>query len=76
VPSTTHLFQLVSNNPILINILLLIKLGMLQDEHGRFVQAYAKRFEGRPAEIRESEAMGVLCEAIWLQISHMNNVQI
>jgi hypothetical protein len=31
----------------------------LRDEHGRFVQAYAKRFEGRPAEIRESEAMGV-----------------
>jgi hypothetical protein len=32
----------------------------LRDEHGRFVLAYAKRFEGRPVEIRESEAMGVL----------------
>jgi hypothetical protein len=53
-----------------------VDAACLRDEHGRFVQAYAKRFEGRPAEIREFEAMGVLCEAIWLQISHMNNVQI
>jgi hypothetical protein len=30
-----------------------------QDEQGRFVKAYARKFEGKP-NIREAEAMGVL----------------
>jgi hypothetical protein len=45
-----------------------------QDEQGRFVEEYARKFEGKP-NIREAEAMGVLKGLKWLQSMNMSNVQ-
>ncbi|GAU30386.1 hypothetical protein TSUD_57980 [Trifolium subterraneum] len=47
----------------------------IRDAQGRFLQAFAKRFDGKP-EIAEAEAVGLLEAMKWIQNSHMPMVHV
>ncbi|PNX70657.1 cytochrome p450, partial [Trifolium pratense] len=47
----------------------------IRDAQGRFVQAFTKKFDGKP-EVAEAEAVGLLEAMRWIQNSHMPMVHI
>jgi hypothetical protein len=47
----------------------------IRDAHGRFVQAFAKKFDGKP-DVAEAEAVGLLEAIQWIQNSHMPIVHV